>query len=58
MILSRISSALLPLLLLGGMASAQKEADIVVLDKTVVQRCALARASYRMVAVGVPGGFN
>ena len=56
MTLSQMSSALL--LLLGGVASAQKETDIVVRDKTVVQRCALAGASSRMVAVGVPGGFN
>jgi mono/diheme cytochrome c family protein len=48
----------LVLCLLGGVAAAQKETDIVVRDKTVVQRCVLAGASARMVAVGMPGGFN
>jgi cytochrome c2 len=54
--LLKVSSLLLPLL--GGSVLAQKETDVVVRDKTVVQRCVFAGASARMVAVGVPGGFN
>lgn len=54
--LLKMSSLLL--CLLGGVALAQKETDIVVRDKTVVQRCVWVGASARMVAVGVPGGFN
>lgn len=49
------------ILLLGLIASpllAQQPNDIVVTDRVLVQRCVIKGALPRMVAVGVPGGFN
>ncbi len=37
---------------------AQKQYDIVVTDRVLVQRCVIKCSLPRMIAVGVPNGFN
>ena len=52
----KIAGALLTLL--GTPAFAQKEQDLVVGNRTLVQRAAIKGHGSRMIAVGQPGGFN